>query len=116
MLCHFSLGDHMSKARFQLFLTGFFLLLPMLAWAQMPPVTDADLKFNAVPGQPGAPAAILYREEIYDDVHNHSASYQQRIKILTEEGRKYADIVIPYDRKNLPIIGLSGRTIHPDGK
>jgi hypothetical protein len=88
----------------------------MLAWAQMPPVTDADLKFNAVPGQPGAPAAILFREEIYDDVHNHSASYQQRIKILTEEGRKYADIVIPYDRKNLPIIGVSGRTIHPDGK
>jgi Domain of Unknown Function with PDB structure (DUF3857)/Transglutaminase-like superfamily len=105
----------MSTGRL-LFLSFLFALLSSFSYADLPPLSDADMKFNAVPGQPGAPAAILYREEIYDDLHNNSARFFWRIKILTEEGRKYADVVLPYDKKHFPIYGLSGRTIHADGK
>jgi hypothetical protein len=39
-----------------------------------------------------------------------------RIKILTEEGRKYADVEIPYDKSNtVSIDHISARTVHPDG-
>lgn len=107
----------MSTGRFRMFFLFCSLLFAAsLSWAQLPPLSDADMKFSAVPGQPGAAAAVLYREEIYDDLHNHSATIQQRIKILTEEGRKYADVVLPYDKKHFPVHGLTGRTIHADGK
>ena len=38
-----------------------------------------------------------------------------RMKILTEEGKKYADVEIPYERRNFGITSVSGRTIHSDG-
>ena len=38
-----------------------------------------------------------------------------RIKILTEEGRKYADIEIPYLRQQGNVADLHARTIKPDG-
>ena len=53
------------------------------------------------PQAPGAPAIILYREVNRDDSGNtaHEDDYY-RIKILTEEGRKYADIEIPFFKEN----------------
>ena len=98
-------------------LTIFTILFASIAAlsADMPPISDEDQKLTAVPGVPGAPAAVLFREEIFDDIR-HSARIQARIKILTDEGRKYADVSIPYDRKNLDLAAISGRTIHPDGK
>jgi len=40
-----------------------------------------------------------------------------RIKILTEAGRRYADVELPYDRARarLNIDSISGRTVHSDG-
>ena len=38
-----------------------------------------------------------------------------RLKILTEEGKKYADVEIPYERRSFSIAAVSGRTIHSDG-
>ena len=38
-----------------------------------------------------------------------------RIKVLTEAGRKYADIQIPYYREGFNISDIHGRTIHSDG-
>jgi Domain of Unknown Function with PDB structure (DUF3857)/Transglutaminase-like superfamily len=38
-----------------------------------------------------------------------------RIKILTEEGRKYGDVEIPFFREQGTIHGLKARTIRPDG-
>jgi hypothetical protein len=46
-------------------------------------------------------------------MHFH-ATYE-RIKILTEAGRAYADIELPYSRKSSRIDSISGRTIHADG-
>jgi transglutaminase-like putative cysteine protease len=38
-----------------------------------------------------------------------------RIKILTEEGRKYADVEIPYFRDQGNVIAIRARTVRPDG-
>jgi hypothetical protein len=65
---------------------------------------------------PGAPAIILFREVDRDDrgLTAHEDVYF-RIKILTEEGRKYADIEIPYWKEQGSIVNIHARTIKPDG-
>ena len=59
-------------------------------------------------------AIILQRQEIADDLNNFHSTYK-RIKVLTEAGRKYADIELPYNRRGFSITEVSGRTVHPDG-
>ncbi len=63
---------------------------------------------------PGANAIILYRE-VYGDDNNYSYSEYVRIKVLTEAGRRYADVELPFYDKGRRIVDISGRTIHPDG-
>src|ERR1700686_4227045 len=61
------------------------------------PVSPDELKLTSEPQAPGAPAIILYRQVDRDD--NGYTSHEDdflRIKILTEEGRKYANVEIPY--------------------
>jgi len=68
------------------------------------------------PKAPGAPAIILFREVDRDD--NESSTHEDdyvRVKILTEEGRKYANVEIPYWKGNLKISKFHARTIKPDG-
>jgi hypothetical protein len=62
-----------------------------------PPVSPDELKLTSEPQAPGAPAIILYRQVDRDDNGHtsHEDSYI-RIKILTEEGRKHADVEIPF--------------------
>ncbi len=85
--------------------------------------TAEELSMTSLKGYPGAPAVILYREEITKD-DLHSVQHYERIKILTEEGKKYANVELGYwsttgssftvgDDKVLE--SISGRTIHPDG-
>jgi hypothetical protein len=69
---------------------------------------------TSVPEQPGAAAVILFRQETDDDTQNYHSLYV-RIKILTEAGRKYADIRIPYYRRYATLGQISGRTVHTDG-
>ncbi|HZR55981.1 MAG TPA: DUF3857 domain-containing protein [Terriglobales bacterium] len=80
------------------------------------PISPDELKMTSEPQAPGAPAIILFRQVDRDDNGNtsHEDDYF-RIKILTEEGRKYADIEIPYFKSNGNIIGIKARTIRPDG-
>ena len=69
------------------------------------------------PLAPGAPAIILYRQLDRDDsgLQGHEYDYI-RIKILTEEGRKYADIEIPFLKGNgNDITSIKARTVRPDG-
>ena len=42
--------------------------------------------------------------------------YYYRVKILTDEGKKYGNVTIPYDRQYSGIVNIQARTIHPDGK
>jgi len=68
------------------------------------------------PKAPGAPAIILFREVNRDDRGRtaHEDVYF-RIKILTEEGRKYADVEIPFFKDQGNVVNLHARTIRPDG-
>jgi hypothetical protein len=91
-------------------------LIPVLAGDQYPPITPDDLKMMSEPLAPGAPAIILYRQVDRDD--NGKTSHEdnfQRIKILTEEGRKYADVEIPFVRGGFDVVHIHARTIRPDG-
>lgn len=82
------------------------------------PATPEELALKDVPFAPGAAAVILDRVEVGDD-HRSVASEYYRIKILTEEGRKYADVEVPYVAGH-PVLGrvtdISARTIQPDGR
>jgi hypothetical protein len=88
--------------------------LSTLAFAtDWPPISDSDRALTSIPAQPGAPAVILVREQTDDNMNNLLIVYE-RIKILTDAGRKYATIELPYSRQ-VSISELSGRTIHADG-
>ena len=80
------------------------------------PVSPDELKISSEPHAPGAGAIILYRQVDRDDnsYTSHEDNYF-RIKILTEEGRKHADIEIPFFKGNEDIGNIRGRTIRPDG-
>jgi len=106
-------------------------VLSLLAWVWCPltataisfrPVSPEELKMTSEPAAPGAPAIILYRQVDRDDLGQHNGGSRVphednyfRIKILTEEGRKYADIEIPYYKNEGGISGIHARTIKPDG-
>jgi hypothetical protein len=80
------------------------------------PVSTDELRIANEPLAPGAPAIILYRQVDRDD--NGHTSHEDdyiRIKILTEEGRKHADVEIPFLKGSQNVIGVKGRTIKPDG-
>jgi hypothetical protein len=91
------------------------LAVPAAAVGFQPPSPE-ELKMTAEPKAPGAPAIILYRQVDRDDRGQtaHEDVYF-RIKILTEEGRKYADIEIPFFKENGNVVNIHARTIRPDG-
>src|ERR1700741_3826994 len=89
-----------------------FLTLP--ARADWPPISPEELKMTELSQQKGAPAVVLLREEVADDPKNNHSVFM-RIKILTEAGRRYADVEIPYYRRGFRIDSISGRTVHVDG-
>jgi len=80
------------------------------------PISPAELKMTGTAKAPGAPAIILFRQVDRDD-RGRTAREEVyfRIKILTEEGRKYADIEIPFYRQEGNVVGIHARTIEPDG-
>ncbi|MGA7908759.1 MAG: DUF3857 domain-containing protein, partial [Candidatus Sulfotelmatobacter sp.] len=88
----------------------------VFAGAGFQPVSPEELKMTSEPLAPGAPAVILYRQVDRDD--NGRTSHEDeyvRIKILTEEGRKYADVEIPFSKESDSVVGIHARTIKPDG-
>lgn len=94
-----------------------FFAVQALAGEGFQPVSPEELKMTAEPQAPGAPAIILYRQVDRDDSGHtpHEFNYI-RIKILKEEGRKYADIEIPFYKENgNNLVNVHGRTIRPDG-
>ena len=49
------------------------------------------------PKAPGAPAVFLYRQ-VETDNSNHYISEYARIKVLTEKGKEWATVEVPYVR------------------
>ena len=80
-----------------------------------PPSPD-ELKMTSEAKAPGAMAVVLFREVDRDDTYRraHEDVYF-RVKILTEEGRNYADIEIPFDPGQTHVENIHARTIEPDG-
>lgn len=66
------------------------------------------------PGDPGAAAVILDRQEDLDGGVNTETVYL-RIKVLTDEGKKYADVEVPYIKEYEHIEDLRARVVQPDG-
>jgi hypothetical protein len=81
------------------------------------PIDPAELKMTSEPKAPGAPAIYLYRQVDRKEAGRtaHTEFNYVRIKILTEEGRKYANVEIAYPKHVTGISNIRGRTIHPDG-
>jgi len=89
---------------------------PVSAGDEWQPITPEELKMTSEPKAPGAPAIYLYRQVDRNDNTQATTEYNYlRIKILNEEGRKYANIEIPYVSQKVNISGIRARTIHPDG-
>ena len=79
------------------------------------PILPEDLSMKGYPASPNAHAILLYREEDAD--HNLAfETYYFRIKVFDEEGKKYANIEIPYLKGISEVRDLKARTIHPDGR
>src|SRR5712691_772161 len=81
------------------------------------PISPEELKMTSEPKASGAPAIILYRQIDRDDSDSrtpHEYNYV-REKIFTEEGRKYADVEIPFFKENENVHSIKARTIRPDG-
>jgi hypothetical protein len=78
------------------------------------PITTADRQFKPLPQAPGAAAVQLYYADFRDDNRQHQFIYH-RIKVLAENGKKYANvqIVVPLQ---YTVTGIQARTVHPDGK
>lgn len=89
-------------------------LRPASANEGFQPVSPVELKMTSEPLAPGAPAILLFRQVDRDDANYHEYNYL-RIKILTEEGRKYADIEIPFLKRKENVHSIKARSIRPDG-
>jgi len=80
------------------------------------PISPEELKMTGVPEAPGAPAVYLYRQVDRKDLGRGNTEFNYlRIKILTEEGRKYGNVEIAYPRQQATISNIRARTIHADG-
>lgn len=77
------------------------------------PINLDDLALKDNPLKPGVSAMILYRDVYVDDYAEITKEYF-RIKVFTDEGKKYADVEVPI-RGAHGISGVHARTIHPDG-
>ena len=104
------------SAQFSIKIAFLVFSFTTLSASEFQPVVAEELKMTSEPLAPGAPAIILYRQVDRDDrgLTAHEDDYF-RIKILKEEGRKYADIEIPFFKDSGNVVNVHGRTIRPDG-
>jgi hypothetical protein len=79
------------------------------------PISAQDLALKDSPINPGEPAMILLYE-VMNDSNNSSETIFKRIKIFREEGKKYADIEIPYFEKETQVEDIHASVTSPDGK
>lgn len=80
--------------------------------------TPEELSMKSISEVPGAAAVYLNREEVTED-KLHMWSIYVRLKVLTDEGKKYANVELGYGSSNsgggYTVNDIAGRTIHPDG-
>lgn len=81
----------------------------------LPPITPEDLALKDNPAAPGAAAMILYYAVETDNTKSDE-THAMRIKIFREEGRKHANIEIPYFDKATRVEEIRARCVGADGK
>ena len=81
----------------------------------LPPLTNEDLRLEDLPQAKGAAAVILYNA-VETDNNKSFETHSVRIKVLREEGKKYANLEIPYFNKEVQVQDIRARTISVDGK
>ncbi len=110
-----------KSASFFLFALVLFALVfaaPGAAKDEWPPIPPEDLAMKDNPENPGAHAMILNQEQVINEVNPNAVveTNYVRIKIFTEQGKKFADIEIPFLKNEGQVREIRARTIHPDGK
>lgn len=113
--------NYLSRCRSLCYLSFCTLLILSSSFAHaerwMTP-TPEELSMTSQPEVPGAAAVYLYREEVTED-NKHSLSVYVRLKVLTESGKKYANVELGYasvaGNGSVVVDDIQGRTIHPDG-
>jgi len=87
------------------------------------PITDEERALTFVPGEPNAPAVVLFRNgellmqgygALFGSYNSH-LRVQTRVKILTERGMSRGEISI-FHSEYTRLEKFSGRTVLPDGK
>jgi hypothetical protein len=84
-----------------------------------------ELEMTSVPGYPGVSAVVLYSREITRD-GDRTVEHYERIKVLTDEGKKYANVELGYVSFSFSFFNhnamyatsiekIEARTIHSDG-
>jgi hypothetical protein len=79
-----------------------------------PSVSTEEWQLKSVPEAPGAAAVYLYQQYDRDDVQHFDSIYV-RLKVLTDEGREYGNVEVPYVKGAEWIRDLQARTIRADG-
>jgi hypothetical protein len=105
---------------------GFFLaLIPPAGRAadDFPTVTAEEKALTSVPGEPNAPAVVLFKKgeflmagygRFIGSLASHM-TVQARVKILTEAGKGNGEVAIAHSDE-LRLENFSGRTVLPDGR
>ena len=75
--------------------------------------TKDELQMTSDPRWPNV-AGIFLNRDVSTDNFSHFVSEYARIKILTEAGKEWATVKLPYTGGGTPP-SIEGRTIHPDG-
>jgi|SRR5271157_588112 len=110
-----------SKARYSF--AQLLVFVALLGWSALVPAQQSgwspipadELALKDDPSAPGAPALILYRDMVADDKKGVMTEHV-RIKILKDEGKKYADIEIPTSKWfKVDSKEIEARTVGPDG-
>ena len=104
------------KTLFRLSLLVCSLALTVPSFAEdFKPISPEELAMKDNPASPGSHAMILELSRVKNDDQASVESYY-RIKIFTEEGKKRADVEIPFWKMlGKDITGIKARTIRPDG-
>jgi hypothetical protein len=89
-------------------------LLPACAAQKFQEPTKEELQMTSDPKAPGAAAVYLYRQEETDN-NSHYVGEYARIKVLTEKGKEWATVEVPYNAGYSDPPTIEGRTIHADG-
>ncbi len=95
------------------FLALWAMTVPALATDWLP-IAPEDLAMTGEAMAPKASAIYLYRQVDRDDGRPMERRYE-RIKVLTEDGRGYANVKILFDKRREAIRNIDARTVRPDG-